>query len=206
MAKKIGVKHRIMHTNLLLRDEFVSNSAERCFFCKDSLFRELQSIAITEDYSCIIDGSTKDDFHEFRPGRKAAARYGVRSPLTEADMTKDEIRSLSRELGLETWNKPANTCLATRIPYGQRITKEVLLRVEKAEQFLHSIGIHIIRVRDHGSIARIEVGEEDIDLLLDREQRATISAMFKSFGYRFVAIDLEGYQSGSMDRVLPKDT
>jgi len=206
MAEKIGVKQRIIHTNLLLRDEFVRNSADRCFFCKDSLFKELKSIAVSEGYSCVIDGSTKDDLDEFRPGRKAAEHYGVRSPLIEADITKDEIRSLSRELGLETWNKPANTCLATRIPYGQRITKEVLLRVEKAEQFLHSIGINILRVRDHGLLARIEVGEEDIDLLLDREQRATISAMLKSFGYRFVAIDLEGYQSGGMDRALPKDT
>ncbi len=206
MAEKIGVKQRIIHSDLLLRDEFVRNSADRCFFCKDSLFKELNSIAASEGYSCVIDGSTKDDLDEFRPGRKAAEHYGVRSPLIEADITKDELRSLSRDLGLETWNKPANTCLATRIPYGQRITKEVLLRVEKAEQFLHSIGINMLRVRDHGSLARIEVGEEDIDLLLDREQRATVSAMLKSFGYRFVAIDLEGYQSGGMDRALPKDT
>lgn len=206
MAEKIGMEHRIVHINILLREEFVRNAPERCFFCKDSLFRELRAIAFAEGYSVIIDGSIKDDRDEFRPGRKAAEHYGVRSPLMEADFTKEEIRHLSRELGIPTWNKTSNTCLATRIPYGQHITKDALTRIEKAERFLSSFGFRLLRVRDHGALARIEVGEGEISLVIDPEKRTAISAALKSFGYAFVSIDLDGYHSGSMDRVLQKAT
>jgi pyridinium-3,5-biscarboxylic acid mononucleotide sulfurtransferase len=204
IAEELGQKHRILNTDILSRDEFISNTHERCFFCKDALYKDLQSIALAEGYAYILDGSTTDDMSEYRPGRKAAQLHNVRSPLTEANLSKSEIRDLSRDLGLATWDKPSSPCLATRFPYGKRITKEALTRVETAEQFLHSLGFNQLRVRDHGTVARIEVAKEEIDLLLDPEKRTAISETLKSLGYVFVSLDLDGYESGSMDRVLKK--
>jgi uncharacterized protein len=206
IADKLGIKHRIISINMLLRDEFVRNTPERCFFCKDRLYRELQSIALKEGYAFILDGSTRDDINEFRPGRKAAGQYRVRSPLVEAHLSKSEVRQFSRRLGLPTWDKPSSPCLATRFPYGQRITREALHRVERAENFLRSLGFREFRVRDHGSVARIEVRQEELDLVLDPGKRTAISEALKSLGYGFISLDLDGYQSGSMDRVLKKNT
>lgn len=201
-AKKLGIKHRTIRTNILLRDEFVSNTPERCFFCKDALYKKLQAIALGEGYSFILDGSNRDDTNEFRPGAKAAERYHIRSPLMEIDFSKAEIRELSHQLGLETWDKPSSPCLATRFPYGHRLTKESLNRVEKAENFLQSLGFRELRVRDHGGLARIEVRKEDLDLVFASGTRTAISATLKALGYAFVSLDLDGYQSGSMDRAL----
>jgi uncharacterized protein len=206
IAEELGQKHRILNTDILLRDEFSSNTPERCFFCKDALYRDLQSIARSEGYAYILDGSTTDDMNEYRPGRKAAQLHNVRSPLTEADLSKTELRELSRELGLATWDKPSSPCLATRFPYGQRITIEALIRIEEAEKFLQSLGFNKLRVRDHGTVARIEVAKEEIDLLLDPVKRTVISETFKSLGYAYISLDLDGYRSGSMDRVLKKSS
>ena len=206
IAEELGIKHKIIKTNILSMDEFVSNTPERCFFCKDTLYKELQAIALTEGYRFMLDGSTLNDINDFRPGRKAAQRYHVRSPLIEADLSKDEVRKLSQQLGLATWDKPSSPCLATRFPYGRRITKEVLNRVEMAENFLKSLGFSEVRVRDHGFVARIEVRQEEIDLVLDHGKRDAISATLKPLGYAFISIDLDGYHSGSMNRVLKKST
>lgn len=206
IAKELGIEHKIINTEMLSMDEFVRNTPERCFFCKDTLYRELQAIVLSARYTFILDGSTVDDINEFRPGRKAAQQYRVRSPLIEAAFAKGEIRELSRQLGLSTWDKPSSPCLATRFPYGQRITKEALTRVECAENFLRSLGFNELRVRDHGTVARIEVKKEDIDLILAPQKRTAISAMLKSFGYAFISLDLDGYQSGSMDRSLKDKT
>ncbi len=203
-ARLVEADHRIIRLDVLLNDDFVKNTPDRCFICKSMLFEELATIAGTERYEYILDGSTASDATEFRPGRKATRRYGVRSPLEDAAMTKEEIRSLSRDLGLATWNEPSSPCLATRIPYGQRITEEALRRVERAEQYLRSLGFADVRVRDHASIARIEVRKDDIHRFLDSEKRATISAMLKSFGYVFVSVDLDGYEAGRMDRLIAK--
>jgi uncharacterized protein len=170
------------------------------------LYKELQALALTEGYRFILDGSTLDDINDFRPGSKAAQQYHVRSPLIEADLSKGEVRELSQQLGLSTWDKPSSSCLATRFPYGRRITKEALNRVEMAENFLKSLGFNELRVRDHGSVARIEVRKEDIDLVLDHGKRDAISATLKSLGYAFISLDLDGYQSGSMNRVLKNNT
>jgi uncharacterized protein len=202
IAEELGMQHSVIKTEILSMEEFLRNTPERCFFCKDVLYKHLQSIARSEGYVFILDGSIRDDLTEFRPGREAGQRYHVRSPLTEADFTKSEIRELSREFGLTTWDKPSSPCLATRFPYGQHITKDALLRVEKAEDFLHSLGLNECRVRDHGSVARIEVKKEDIPLVLDPGKRTAVSAMLKSLGYAFISLDLDGYESGSMDRVL----
>jgi pyridinium-3,5-biscarboxylic acid mononucleotide sulfurtransferase len=206
LAEGLGIEHKIINTDILLMDDFVSNTPERCFFCKNALYKELQALALTEGYRFILDGSTLDDINDFRPGRKAAQHYHVRSPLIEADLSKGDVRELSQQFGLATWDKPSSPCLATRFPYGRRITKEALNRVEMAENFLKSLGFNELRVRDHDSVARIEVKKEDIDLVLDHEKRDIISATLKSLGYAFISLDLDGYQSGSMNRVLKNNT
>lgn len=200
-AGELGMEHRVLRTEPLSGEDFVSNTPERCFFCKDDLFSKLKAIASEEGYSFLLDGNNIDDASEHRPGRKAAIKNDVRSPLTEAGFSKKEIREESRQLGLLTWDRPSSPCLATRIPYGQRITRESLKRVERSEDFLRSLGFREIRVRNHRDIARIEVGAEEIDLMLNPEKREIISDTLKFFGYKFVSLDLEGYRSGSMDEI-----
>lgn len=202
MAKDIGVEHRVLKTEELSMEEFVSNSPERCFFCKAMLFKKLTGIALSEGYGFILDGSNVDDTLDFRPGQKAASEYNVRRPLVEAGFSKVDVREFSKMLGLPTWDKPSTPCLATRIPYGQRITIEALKRVAHSEDFLRSLGFRQIRVRDHGCVARIEIGEDELDSVLGAEKRKMISETLKSFGYDFICLDLEGYRSGSMNRVL----
>ena len=202
VAEELGIDHRIIKTEELSREEFVKNSPERCFFCKDELFKKLMDIALAEKYMFVFDGSTMDDTFDCRPGRKAAIKYNIRSPLIEAELYKEEIRAISKQNSLPTWDKPSSPCLATRIPYGQRITKEALKRVEMAEEFMKSLGFDEIRVRDHGCIARIEVEEDKIDLLLVPEKRKIISERLKSLGYIFIALDLDGYRTGNMNRFI----
>jgi uncharacterized protein len=202
MAKELGIKHMIIETHELSNKKFVSNTPERCFVCKDNRFKILKAIAISEGYRFVIEGSNIDDMKDVRPGTKAAAKYGVRSPLIEAGFSKKKIREVSKELGLPTWNKPSSPCLSTRFPYGQRITKEALKRVERAEDLLRTLGFYKVRVRDHGGIARIEVEEDKIGLLLIPEKRKIISEKLKALGYEFVCLDLDGYKSGSLNRVL----
>jgi uncharacterized protein len=200
-AEEIVMPHRIIPTDVLSREDFLDNTPERCFFCKDTLLGKLSSIALSEGFRYIIDGGNKDDLEDYRPGRKALAKYNVRSPLIEAGFSKEEVRECSRYLGLSTWDLPSSPCLATRIPFGRRITKETLKRIEKAEDFLKSIGLRVIRVRDHGDIARIEAGEEEIAFLLHPEKRKNISETLRSIGYTFISLDLDGYRSGSMNRI-----
>lgn len=202
MAAEIGIEHRIIETEELSIEEFVNNAPDRCFFCKDELFRKLTDIASTEGYKFVLDGSNMDDTTDYRPGRRAAMKYNVRSPLIEAGLSKIELRELSKQLGLTTWDRPSSPCLSSRFPYGQRITKEALRRVEKAEDFLKALGFREVRVRDHDSIARIEVGEDEIELLLIPGKRRVISETLKTLGYKFVALDIEGYKSGSMNRMI----
>ncbi|MEW6002943.1 MAG: ATP-dependent sacrificial sulfur transferase LarE [Nitrospirota bacterium] len=205
MAAEIGIRHRIIRTEELSIEEYMINTPERCFFCKDELFKKLRAIALSEGYKFVLDGSNIDDALDYRPGRRAAVKYNVRSPLMEAGFSKKEIRDFSRQLGLSTWDRPSSPCLSSRFPYGQRITEEALRRVEKAEDLLRSIGFREIRVRDHGSIARIEVGKEEINLLLSPEKRDIISERLKSLGYKFISLDLDGYKCGSMNRELEAD-
>lgn len=202
VAEELNIEHRVINTEELLMEEFLSNTPERCFFCKDEKSKKLTDIALSEKYRFVLDGSNIDDTLDYRPGRKAAMKYNVRSPLIEAGFSKREIREFSKQLGLPTWNKPSSPCLATRIPYGQRITKEALKRVERAEDFLKSLGFHEIRVRDYGNMTRIEVMEEEINSFLNPEKRKIISEILKSLGYTFISLDLDGYKSGNMNRVL----
>lgn len=202
VAEELGIYHRIIKTEELSMEEFVKNTPERCFFCKDELFKKLTDIALAEKYMFVLDGSNMDDTFDYRPGRRAAIKYNIRSPLIEAELYKEEIRAISKQNSLPTWDKPSSPCLATRIPYGQRITKEALKRVEMAEEFIKSLGFNEIRVRDHGCIARIEVEKDKIELLLIPEKRKIISETLKSLGYTFIALDLDGYRTGSMNRLI----
>jgi uncharacterized protein len=192
-VEEFGIDHMVIETDELLNEEFVKNSPDRCFVCKDKRFKHLTDIALPKGYTFVLDGSNVDDTMDFRPGSKAAEKHNVRSPLIESGFTKQDIRECSKHLGLSTWNKPSSPCLATRFPFGQRITRDSLKRVERAEDFLKSLGFNTIRVRDHGGVARIEVAADKIQLLLVPQTRNTISEHLKKLGYTFISLDLDGY-------------
>ncbi len=199
MAKLIGIKHRIIKTDEMSNPDFVKNPKDRCFYCKDELFSKLVDIANTEGYEHIVDGSNADDISDWRPGMKAALKYKVRSPLIEVSFSKDEIREISKALGLPTWSKPASPCLSSRFPYGVAITKDALKRVEMSEEFLKSLGFKELRVRSHNDMAKIELRSDEIDRLFDKELRESIVNGFKKFGFKHIALDLEGFRSGKMN-------
>ncbi|MEW6740015.1 MAG: ATP-dependent sacrificial sulfur transferase LarE [Nitrospirota bacterium] len=199
MAKFIGIKHRVIKTDEMSNPDFVSNPRDRCFYCKDELFSKLLDTARAEDYKCVIDGSNSDDLSDWRPGRQAAAKHGIRSPLVEAGLSKDEIRELSKAMGLPTWSKPASPCLSSRFPYGVAITKDALKRVKMSEEFLKSLGFTELRVRSHNDMARIELRADEIDRLFNKELRDSIVNKFKKIGFKYIAIDLEGFRSGKLN-------
>ena len=200
MARRLGVRHLFVRSGVLDEPRFSSNPPDRCYLCKRALFSRLRGIAQNYGYE-VADGSNLDDLGEYRPGLRALRELGVRSPLVEADLTKADIRSLSREMGLPTWDQPSQTCLSTRFPYGDHLTEEDLRRVEKAEEFLHSLGLTQLRVRVHGMLARVEVPEYETVRVL-RELAPQIVDEFKALGYTYISLDLEGYRTGSMDEVL----
>jgi uncharacterized protein len=201
-AKEMGVEHVTVRTDELSNEDFVRNAQDRCFHCKDELFKKMRSIAAENNVRSIFDGTNADDLNDYRPGIRAAVLHGIRSPLAEFNFSKEDIRIMSRELGLSTWDKPSSPCLSSRVPYGQEISLPALRRIEEAEEFIRTFGIRDVRVRDHGDMARIEVGDEDMHIIYKPENRSLIVEALKSFGYRFVSLDLEGYRSGSMNRVL----
>lgn len=192
----------IMFDSTEMEDEnFLANGRDRCYHCKTRLFRTVRDIALGEGYSLILEGSNADDLNDFRPGRKACLEQDIASPLLGAGLTKKEIRVLSRELGLTTHDKPAQACLSSRIPYGTAITVRRLQEVEQAEAFIKSLGVSQVRVRHHGNTARIEVGEEDLPLIL--EERSRIAQELSRIGFTYVALDLRGYRTGSMNEPGP---
>lgn len=199
MAKLIGVNHMVIKTDEMSNPDFVKNHRNRCFYCKDELFLKLLNIAAKEGFRYIIDGSNSDDLSDWRPGRHAAMKHGVRSPLVEAGFFKDEIRKISKAMGLPTWSKPASPCLSSRFPYGVTITKDALKRVEMSEEFLKSLGFTELRVRSHNDMARIELRAEEIDRLFNKELRETIANELKKFGFKYITIDLEGFRSGRLN-------
>ena len=201
LAQQIGLNHRVIKTQEVEREDYQANTSNRCFFCKDELYTHLAGFASTEGYACVANGTNVDDLGDFRPGQNAAKKYGVISPLVEAGLRKVEIRELSHDMGLPTWDKPAQACLSSRIPYGNRVTVEALTRIGKAEEHLRSLGFRQLRVRHHDTVARIEVGPEDFTALLADEVRQDISRHFRSIGYAYVTMDLDGFRSGSMNEV-----
>jgi uncharacterized protein len=202
LARKLGVRHRYIRTCELRNPKFTSNSPERCYHCKRELFGRLKDIAKKEKIPFILDGANYDDRLDFRPGGRAGAELGIRSPLKEAGLTKNEIRALSRHFGLPTWNKPSMACLASRFPYGTRIEKEGLSQVAKAEDALRKLGFGQLRVRHHGSIARIEVEPEEFPQVIQSGTRDKIVRGLKKLGYLYVTFDLEGYRTGSLNAPL----
>ena len=201
-AKKIGVRHLLLASNELDIPGFAENTSSRCYYCKHDLFGKLKVEAKRHGIKNVVDGANYDDTKDYRPGRKAAEELGVRSPLCEVQLTKNEIRYLSKELGLSTWNKPSLACLSSRIPYNEKITEEKLKQVEKAEGILRSFGFTQFRVRHHSEIARIEFIPEEMSLLNAPEMQLAIDSALKSVGFKYVTVDLKGYRSGSMNEVL----
>lgn len=204
MTKSLSVRHRIIETKELENPNFVVNSPDRCYHCKLELFCQLRQIAREGEIRSVVDGSNYDDLNDYRPGMRAAAELGVCHPLQEAKLTKDEIRVLSKEMVLPTWNKPSLACLASRFPYGIPITKESLTMVEEGEAFLHSLGIGQLRLRHHDKTARIEVEPQDMRLLLKEQNRRQTIARFKELGYLYITLDLAGYRSGSLNEGIAR--
>ena len=202
LAAQIGIAHRLLETHEMDRAGYVENSPDRCFYCKDELYTLLDEMTQIDGYDFVADGCNLDDTGDHRPGRRAAADHAVRSPLIEAGLTKDEIRELSRERGLPTWDKPAMACLSSRIPYGTPVTIEALDQIEAAEMFLRSIGLRQLRVRHHGNVARIELDESGMTILMSGGRRNAVVERFKQLGFLYVTLDLAGFRSGSMNDVL----
>ncbi|MEJ2323981.1 MAG: ATP-dependent sacrificial sulfur transferase LarE [Nitrospirota bacterium] len=200
MARSIGVEHRVIPTGEMEEPGFVENSPERCYHCKDVLFGTLRAIAEEEGLAFVLDGTNLDDVSDIRPGSRAARKHSVRSPLLEAGYSKDDIREASRELGLDTWLKPASACLSSRIPFGTPITSEALATVREAEGALREMGFAALRVRAHGPVALIEVPKERMAEAL--EAKEAIVERLRRAGFKFVGLDLEGLRSGSMNRLL----
>lgn len=196
IAEELGINHMVIKTDELSIEEFIKNGPDRCFICKDKRFKRLTDISLAEGYKFVLDGSNVDDTLEYRPGIRSAEKHNVKSPLIKCGFSKQEIRAYSRHLGLPTWDRPSSPCLATRFPYGQRITEDSLKRVEQAEDFLRALGFNKLRVRDHGSTARIEVDENEIEFLLVPQIRKKISEYLKRLGYIFISLDLDGYKGG----------
>lgn len=202
LARQIGARHLIISSNELDIAGFSENTTDRCYFCKNDLFRKMREEAVKYGIENIADGSNYDDQKDYRPGRKAAKELGVLSPLVEAGITKEDIRYLSKRLGLSTWNKPSLACLSSRIPYHEAITEEKLRRVEKAEAFLRGLGFTQFRVRHHNELARLEFTPEEMSLLSSAEVRSSIHAALKALGFTYVTVDILGYRTGSMNEVL----
>lgn len=202
LAEEMGARIRLIETEELSNPEYARNPANRCFHCKTELFTKMFPVAQEEGLNQLLYGVNADDMGDFRPGIQAAKRMGARGPLQEAGLTKNEIRLLSRRLGLRTWDKPAYACLSSRIPYGQIITKEALLQVDAAENFLHDLGFRQVRVRHHDKIARIELPPQDMARLLSDGAAELVVARLKELGYLYVTLDLQGYRTGSMNEVL----
>ena len=202
LAEGIGIRHLIVDTDEIADESFGNNPPNRCYFCKNELYSVLSRVAAEEKMAVIVDGSNADDVGDHRPGMQAARELGVRSPLMEVGMTKEDIRTLSQSFGLPTWDKPAQACLSSRFPYGDRITPEKIAQVEKAESGLRELGFRQLRVRHHGDVARIEVPKADIARLVDEETSKQVIARMKEADFTYVTIDLEGFRSGSMNEVL----
>lgn len=203
LVTAIGASQVLIRGNELEDPRYVQNSPERCYFCKMDVYTNIIAYSIEHGYKYVVDGTNADDKNDHRPGRKAAMEKGVRSPLLEAGIIKTEIRDLARQLGLINWNKPSAACLSSRIPYGSAIDIAKLQQIEQAEELMHRLGFSQVRVRHHDQIARIEIDPSDFSEML--EKRNQITEEMKSLGFTYVAVDLNGFRSGSMNEVLEKD-
>jgi len=201
IARDFGLRHEIIHTSELDNPAYRANPSNRCYYCKHELYSHLSGLAAARG-AVVVDGNNADDRGDHRPGRLAAREFGVRSPLDEVNLTKDEIRELSRRAGLPTWDEPASACLSSRIPYHSEVTDEKLRTIERAEQALRGLGFRVFRVRHHDEVARIEIARDEMRRALEPEIGAAIVRELKAAGYRYVSLDLQGYRTGSLNEGL----
>lgn len=201
IASQFGLRHQIIQTHEVERPEYRANPANRCYFCKHELYSQLTRLA-ADQHATVVDGNNADDRGDYRPGRQAAREFGVRSPLDDVGLTKDEIRALSRHAGLPTWDEPASACLSSRIPYHTEVTDEKLRTIERAEQALRDLGFRVCRVRHHDELARIEIARDDMPRALEPDTNRAIVRELKALGYRYVSLDMQGYRTGSLNEGL----
>lgn len=212
VAREFGFRHEIIHTAELERPEYRANPVDRCYYCKHELYSTLSRLAAQRGFAVIADGSNADDRGDYRPGRRAAREFGVRSPLDEADLTKADIRELSRRAGLPTWDEPASACLSSRIPYHSEVTRDKLRMIERAEQVLRTRGFRVCRVRHHelglsdggpATLARLEIGRDELPRIFRADVIDEIARALREIGYRHVTVDLQGYRMGSLNEGVP---
>jgi len=201
-ARELGVEHALIETDELASGDFSANPADRCYFCKRELLGKILDLARSRGVDAVYDASNVDDLSDYRPGRKALEESGVASPLLEAGFTKKDVRLLSRRLGLPSWDKPANPCLASRVPYGTPITEETLDKIRDGEAFIRKLGFPIVRLRHHGELARIEVPARDLARIVKPATAKRIATRLRSLGYLWTALDVEGYRMGSLNRAV----
>ena len=199
VAREFNLRHEIIRTGELERAEYRANPTNRCYYCKHELYTSLTGIANERGVRAVVDGANADDRGDYRPGRQAAREFGVRSPLDECDLTKADIRELSRRAGLPTWDEPASACLSSRIPYNSEVTRDKLRMIERAEQSLRQLGFRVCRVRHHEDLARIEIGRDELPRALEPETSGRITDAILALGYREVTIDPRGYRMGSLN-------
>jgi uncharacterized protein len=202
IALEFSLNHEFIRTDEMARPEYRANAGDRCYHCKQELYSRLSALAAERRISVITDGSNADDRGDYRPGRRAAREFGVRSFLDEADLTKSEIRELSRLAGLPTWDEPASACLSSRIPYFSEVTDEKLRMIERAEGVLHELGFRICRVRHHDTVARLEIARDEMARALEPEVAEALDRELRAIGYQHVALDLRGYRLGSLNAAL----
>lgn len=202
-AKRYGLNYEVIPTNEFDNPDYLKNDASRCFHCKDELFKCLEQVGQSRGIANIVYGVNVDDLGDYRPGQNAAKIHQVKSPLVEAGLTKAEIRELSRDAGLPTWDRPAAACLASRIPYGTPVTIQNIKQVETGEEELKALGFRQFRVRFHDQVVRIEIARDELEKTFTLEMAGKLTAIFKNLGFKYVTLDLEGYRQGSMNEVLP---
>ena len=202
IARQFQLPHEFVHTSELDRPEYRANPSNRCYHCKTELYEHLSQLAHDRGFSVIVDGSNADDRGDYRPGRQAAREFGVRSPLDEAELTKDEIRALARDAGLPIWDEPASACLSSRIPYQSEVTEAKLATIERAEEIVRALGFRVFRVRHHDTLARLEIGRDEMARAFEPEINQALVSGLKAIGYKYVSLDLQGYRTGSLNEVL----
>jgi pyridinium-3,5-biscarboxylic acid mononucleotide sulfurtransferase len=201
-AKQYGFRHEVIQTEEMADSNYVVNPANRCYFCKEELFGKLKTLADQRGYQTVSYGVNVDDLGDYRPGQEAARKFGVHAPLVEASLKKAEIRSLSHSLNLATWDRPASACLSSRIPYGMMVTVDKLEAIDQGEDALHRLGFRQVRVRHHGEIVRIEISPDEMTRALQLGMTCEFTRIFKSLGFKYVTLDLEGYRQGALNEVL----
>ena len=200
-AESLGVQHRVVYTQELENPDYLANPTNRCYHCKTELYGHLTALARAEGYSHVANGLNVDDLGDYRPGLQAANEHGVRAPLQESGLTKADVRAISKLLGVPTWDKPAMACLSSRVPYGEAITRDKLSQIDRAEQFVRDLGYRQLRVRHHGQVARLELPRDEMLGFMERHADV-VAAHFKTLGFQYVTLDLQGFRSGSMNEVL----